>query len=378
MSGSSTLHEHEDRVRYCLELLGFRPHGELHLEPLRDGRSGAFTYRIRSGNEALILKIVLADSHPLVVERGRREALFYSLLGGVVPLAVPEVVATYGPVRDAAEQDGSRNNAAPVGTALLLRAYRSPQPVAAWAQSQYEEVARQLAGLHALYWGKTDKLEKHDWLRRSSDDFSRFKEGAHSSWRGLWSQERLAAVFDAPVISRIERALEELTSQSTSSVPAAPESTAETTSVRKSDRRSACQSAFDASRSFGLPLMLCHGDAHHENLLVRDDGALVWSDWQEVGIGYGPDDVSFFYQRAVAAGGKVDWAAMLRAYHAELERLTGETIDLSALRRRAAFYEATTRLYHWPAYLQQAPESVVRAHVSRVMDLLSELDSVGG
>jgi len=101
-------------------------------------------------------------------------------------------------------------------------------------------------------------------------------EPARAAWRALWTQPRLAAVFDQATIARVEGALQSLAVEPV------------------------------ASASPDLPLTLCHGDAHHENLLTRDDGAWVWADWQEVGIGCGVDDVSFFYQRSMAAGGNPD------------------------------------------------------------------------
>lgn len=331
MSQATSLHQ--ERIQHWLDVLGYRPRGELRFQLLRDGRSGAFTYRIRSVGEALILKIVLAESPPEVVGRGVREVLFYSRLAGTIPLLLPEVVASYGP------EEGATLD----GLALLLKEYRSPQPVASWDPDQYEAVARQLARLHALYWGKAEKLARLEWLRQPNDDFSPLRESALSAWRALWAQERLVKVFDALVIDRIEKALDHLTSR------------------------------LSAPTSSELPLTLCHGDAHHENLLVREDGAWVWTDWQEVGIGHGADDVSFFYQRAVAAGGKAVLTDMLCAYHKELEHQTGTTIHLEALQRRAALHELTTRLFHWPVYLEHAPESVIRVHVSRVTGLLSGL-----
>lgn len=355
---------HRGHIHDWLDLLGRRPRGEVRYEPLRDGKSGAYTFRVIVDDEVLILKVVSSDNHPLIVERGVRETLFYSRLAGAVPIGTPEVVASYGPevaaghgrrlcVRGASagrQLLGGKEATAGAGqvvSALLLRGYRTPEPVASWDQSRFEDIARQLASLHAVHWGRVDELGSFEWLRQPDSDLSSYYDSARSAWRGLWSQERLAPVFDPSVIHRIEHALDHVRTVVAN---------AESSSTHQAD----------------LPLTLCHGDAHHENLLVRDDGAWVWADWQEVRIGYGPDDISFFYQRAVAAGGTADWLHMLRAYHRELECQTGTIIDFEVIRRRAVSYELTTRLFQWPVYLEQAPENVIRAHVSRVIELIAE------
>lgn len=357
---------HQGHIYDWLDLLGHRPRGAVRYEPLRDGKSGAYTFRIIVDDEVLILKVVSSGSHPFVIARGVREALFYSRLAGAVPLSTPEVVASYGPkvgtghggsscVHDASEGRQSLSGevataaAGQVVSALLLRAYRSPEPVGSWDRSRFEDVARQMARLHAVYWDRVDEFRSSEWLRQPDSDLSPYYDSARSAWRGLWSQERLAPVFDPSVIQRIEHALDHVRTVLEDAEPS---------NTHHAD----------------LPLTLCHGDAHHENLLVREDGAWVWSDWQEIGIGYGPDDVSFFYQRASASGARADLEQMLRAYHEELERQTRKTVEFAAIRRRAGMYELMTRLFHWPMYLQQAGESTVRLQVSRVLELLADLD----
>jgi aminoglycoside phosphotransferase (APT) family kinase protein len=47
-----------------------------------------------------------------------------------------------------------------------------------------------------------------------------------------------------------------------------------------------------------LPACLIHGDLHAGNLLRDAEGASVWADWQEVGIGQGPEDLALLWQRA--------------------------------------------------------------------------------
>jgi aminoglycoside phosphotransferase len=323
---------HMQYIEQWLQLLSYPPRGEIDFEVLRAGQSGAMTYRLRVSGEVLVLKIIPVKSAPYVLKRGERETLFYTLLAASIPVLTPKVVACYGP--DAR------------GCALLLKAYDSLQAIARWPETDYQTAARQLARLHAAYWDKTDTLQPYTWLRQPSHDFAPYREGALTAWRALWTQERLAALFDTRMIRRIEQEVDELTRSPSS------------------------------NQVINLPLTLCHGDAHHENVLVRGDGAWVWADWQEVGIGYGHDDLSFFYQRAAAAGGRVSLSLLLHAYQAELANCVGTTIDLTVLEQAVARSELTTRLLHWPAYLADAADAVVRQHVARVAVLLDSLETV--
>ena len=62
-------------------------------------------------------------------------------------------------------------------------------------------------------------------------------------------------------------------------------------------------------------MTLCHNDCPIGNLL-RDEGRLVWADWQEAGIGQGANDL---YQRADMPVDRV----VVRAYQERLEEETG-------------------------------------------------------
>src|SRR5207248_3768212 len=102
-------------------------------------------------------------------------------------------------------------------------------------------------------------------------------------------------------------------------------------------------------RSF--PLTLCHGDCHAGNLLMDSRDQLVWADWQEVGVGYGPEDLSFFLQRAEAGGASPPRDEMMHAYRSRLEAKMGEHIPAEMLDRAIDFSELWVRLLYWPSYL---------------------------
>lgn len=98
-----------------------------------------------------------------------------------------------------------------------------------------------------------------------------------------------------------------------------------------------------------LPTCLCHGDWHLGNLL-DDDGTVVWIDWQEAGIGHGPEDLALLWQRAERDGWDPPRDAMLAAY----ARARGIPDD-AVLRRASVAAELTLLLLSWPARLLAAP-----------------------
>jgi aminoglycoside phosphotransferase (APT) family kinase protein len=119
------------------------------------------------------------------------------------------------------------------------------------------------------------------------------------------------------------------------------------------------------------PMTLCHGDCHIGNLLYDAGDRLVWADWQEVGIGRGPDDLSFLLQRAVADGASVPETSLLAAYRDELIALTGTSLTLKTLQGIMDAFELRTRLLEWPPYLAMGDDRRIAAHVARIEQILS-------
>ncbi len=122
-----------------------------------------------------------------------------------------------------------------------------------------------------------------------------------------------------------------------------------------------------AVRAF--PPTLCHGDCHIGNLLRDRDGHLVWADWQEVGIGRGPEDLSFLLQQAWFEGAAVSLDEVAEAYRERLERALGRNFSLSAIIAVMHAAELRTRLLEWPAYLKHAPEAALAQILDRIQYL---------
>jgi Ser/Thr protein kinase RdoA (MazF antagonist) len=319
------------RIAPYLTLLGIDPTEVAAVEVLQAGISGADTYRLRRAEGDAVLKVTPPGRGRLAEDRARRELAFYQTLAPTLPLQVPRLLA-------GAETAG--------GTVLLLGAYQPSPPVPAWPTADYLEAAAQLARLHAVYWDGTAELAAYSWLRRRTpaDDAADLAQ-AHSDWQTLQAQPAFAAILSPTEYAWIERLLARM----------------------------------DAARAplAALPPTLCHGDANPWNVLRAADGTLVWTDWQEVGVWVGPEDLAFLLQQATVAGGTVPAAAALTAYHAALAAALPAPPSLPALQQAIMAAELWSRTLYWPAYLTGTPPDHLATMLARIRYLAGALGLAG-
>jgi thiamine kinase-like enzyme len=311
----------------------------LGFDLLQGGISGSYTYRVRldSGAEIsgadisgpAILKVTLANSEPYVLDRARREFEFYHTLAGQIPLRTPPVLAS---VQDPAS-----------GTYLLLAALEPVQPPRAWQAADFASVAEELAALHARFWGDVNELSRYSWLRQPVGDTSPAEiDAAQAAWQSLGEQHKLGDVLTAPVRRSLSQWVAHI-------------------------------STVDAMLA-AFPLTLCHGDCHIGNLLRDAQGNRVWADWQEVGVGRGPEDLSFLLQRAYHDGNEVPWERTVASYQQHLQANVGEPVPLAAIQRTMEASELRTELAQWPFYLQWATVDQVSRMVHRMESLVNRLE----
>ena len=228
-----------------------------HLELLSGGVSGAATYRVHGLTEPCVLKIIAAESAAYVRARGYREIRFYNELAARIPLHTPRVLGSL------TEESGF--------CALLLAAYTPIKPARELDDAEFTEIAKQLASFHAAYWNRTDQLDTLSWLEKPKPlNLTNDVRHAYETWQVLARQPQLIEVLTKATLGEIESALVEVSTK--------PE--------------------YDSDTA----MTLCHGDCHLDNLLRNQEGRLLWADWQEVRIGYGPSDLTFLLQRAEANG----------------------------------------------------------------------------
>jgi hypothetical protein len=292
-----------------------------------EGISGSRTCHVWFGGEGALLKVTGPTSPPWVLERARRELSFYRTLAGTLPLRVPVLL---GACDD--EQ---------AGICLLLAGYEPTAPAAAWPVADAAEVARQLALLHARFWGAGEWLAGHTWLRRPA--------GQTDEQAILHAREQWAALSRLPRFSSLF-------------TPGAR---------RTLDGAMGRVGALDAT-IHAFPVTLCHGDCHLGNVLRDETGQFVWADWAEVGLGAGPADLSFLIQRANADGARFSVDELCSVYHLQLVAAIGEAVSLDVIRRVMDAQELRTRLLEWPYYLGGASPALLSGMLARIALLVAQ------
>jgi len=292
-----------------------------------EGISGSRTCRVWFGDEGTVLKITGPASPPWVLARARRELCFYHVLAGSVPLRVPALLGACDDER--------------AGICLLLAGYEPAPPATGWSADDAAEIARQLAGFHACFWGAGERLAGHTWLRQpeaQTDEQTILH--AREQWAALGRLPRFSSLFTAETCRALDRAM-----------------------VRVG--------ALDAT-IHAFPVTLCHGDCHLGNVLRDEEGHFVWADWAEVGMGAGPADLSFLIQRANAGGARFSVDELSSVYHRQLIEALGEPISLDEIRRVMDAQELRTRLLEWPHYLGGASPALLSDMLARIALLVAQ------
>lgn len=322
------LTSHHDLLARGLSSLGFDARPLRGFVVLAGGSSGARTYRLRFPAGDLVLKVTVAAPIGRLPERGRREILFYRYLAADARIPVPRLIASH------LDQT--------LACLLLESCVPAPDP-SRWIETMFVRVAEQLARLHAAFWNRADELAAFGWLRPDAAPGEADIRAAASSWARLRAEPRFAAVLTA---ERYADVLEQLGRLARTGIE--PDS---------------------------FPVTLCHGDFHAGNILVGPRGETVVADWQEVGPGRGPEDLSFFIQRAAFSGATVPVDAMVAAYRRGLTAAIGRVGPERDIRRVADAAELRTRLLHWPAFLTAAPAHQLAELLDRIQTLTTSRET---
>jgi Ser/Thr protein kinase RdoA (MazF antagonist) len=253
-----------------------------------------------AGRGDFVLKVASGQA---VRERTRRELNFYRDLASRVPVVVPKLVA--------AVEDRD-------GCCLLFESAGATAYPAGWSGDRWEDLATQLGGLHHERIAAT--AAGWPWAKAEYPIAEAETEVAAKTWTALGYGPLLASVW-----SRFDRLNAALTR---------------------------------------LSLCLRHGDWHLGNILLDSSDRFVWIDWQEVGLGRGPEDLALLWQRAEFDGLTPPREAMLAAY-ASARGIPDNTI----LHRATVAAELTLLLLSWPRYLVGAPEPA-RARLLRRLERL--------
>jgi len=290
---------------------------------LAGGMSGSAVIAFTLDGVPVVLKRTPASNRDAtLMERAVREARFYRDLAERVPVRTPRVLGS--------DLDPES------GVLLLLAAHGLQPPLDAWAGEDYAEVAGELGRFHAA-----------------------MREVVLPSWVGMASPQTAGQGLEA---TRMWRDF----ARTTGLVAGAM--------LRQMARTIARVVEIDAATGAG-PLTLCHGDFHAGNLLRASDGAWVWADWQDVRIGPGVDDLSFFWQRAFAATdaeSEPTFTALVDAYWAGLAATGDPGMSRAAFDRALAWSELRGWLLAWPPYLGYLSSTQQERVVARIAALLRD------
>lgn len=315
------------QLGYFLNKMGCPPEHLQGYQILQGGISGSATYRLQLGEGEFVCKITRAQSEQGVFERAQREFLFYQQLAPLVPLRVPHVVAR---VCD------------PQGIAFLLSAYQPSPPASQWQEQDYVEAARQIGELHATFWKTTEQMAQCSWLQRRNEHLSELQiKQAETQWQALQEDVDVGLLIPGHRFQRVIHFLPLLFSLE--------------------------------NRLLAFPLTLCHGDCHSDNVLKNGHGDLIWADWQEIGMGIGPADLSFFFQRAFHAGGTVPYEAMIRTYQKQIEAHMRQLLPTNRLGEVLDIIEVSAWIVQWPGYLRQASPQKLLQVLDRIDRLIDRL-----
>jgi Ser/Thr protein kinase RdoA (MazF antagonist) len=314
-----------DLITLFLNRMAWTPGEPFEHRILQKGYSGSYVYQVSFPESQAVLKIALAEGGALAIERFHRERMFYRDLADIAPLRTPMLLKAY---------EG------PEGGALMFAAYQPAIPPGRWVEEDFLEAARQLGELHGRFWSQTESLASRPWLKRPMQtNLIADTQKAYRDWDALQRKPEFSKVLTGEAIQTINALLE-----------------------RSLEIRQIIDS---------FPVTLCHGDCNTTNVLRDAQNNFIWIDWQEVGLGRGPEDLSFLLQRASAEGVSVPVQAVLPAYQSSLAARAGISITVEAIRQVMDAADLLGRLLYWPFYLSDSSEEKVRDMLESIYRLSS-------
>lgn len=252
----------------------------VELREFTHGMSGSQVYVARQEDgRACVLKVT-SLRRDNDARAGHRELAFYRDLAERLPIRTPTLLDHY------ADNDV---------IAMLLSAHGEIGPATSWDRRSWRALAVDLARLHGT------AVPEPDRWKVDRSPFHALREPDMPVVDGFWRQD-LASSLDAIIESR--ELLE--------------------------------QEILQAGKCF------IHGDCHTENIL-RENGALIWIDWQSARLGNPAMDLAFLEARATPSGARIP-PELLVTYCSERDK------DPERMRRSVIAAELSIFIFEWPPY----------------------------
>lgn len=280
----------------------------VELREFTHGMSGSQVYVARQEDgRACVLKVTSLQRDD-DARAGHRELAFYRGLAERLPIRTPTLLDHY------ADNDV---------IAMLLSAHGEIEPATSWNRRSWRALAVDLARLHGTAVPEPDRWKEH------------------------WSPLQVLRAPDLPMVEGFWR--EDLGS----SLDAVVDS-----------RELLEQAILQAGECF------VHGDCHTENIL-REDGALVWIDWQGTGIGNPALELAFLDARATPSGARVPPEVLARY-------CTERDSDLQQMWRSVIAAELAIFVFVWPPYASYNSPAGTRRVRRRTRDLAERWMEIAG
>lgn len=273
------------------------------------------------------------------------EQFFYTGLAPQMPADIP--VASCLASIDASESND--NN-----TAMILSDLREPFPVpgekrAALSAVQTRTALKWLADFHGFWWSRASDIDRSTCVLPPKEHFKRYQDTALAGNGGVWLNG--GYTYLATRQTEFESLLDDSDSDWNlllgSVLLPGQLSTAERVSMFLSPSTTSNQQF----------ITLLHGDVKSENLFTNTDGtAVVFYDFQYVGLGYGVCDLAKFFTCSVPIE-----MLMADTYHSgppeELTLQYGEEILLRAY--LADLQERSGKTYAWETFIRHWETALV-------------------
>lgn len=316
----------------ALDVLGVKAKSVQRIDTIGDNPWGAGGFRVHFvDGTTRILKVKRTGDPTGNPEGAKREALFYRGLAERMPVRVPRV--------DAVCLDEKQI------TAVLMEDCPPTPHIEGWARDHFLRAAKDLACFHTAFWNRGDELRALGFSNTPSFiEAEDMTQHARLCWNHFAGKAHFKDVLTTERLRIINQWI---------------------------DNVDATQAHLRA-----LPETLIHGDCHIGNVRQDGTGVFVWTDWQGVRIGRGPEDIAFMYLRVHNPEGRVPLNEMLAVYQEKLSKSLGQDVPMNQIRLAAAAYEWSVRLLQMPHYLDGASADRLQAGINR-LDALAGVLNIG-
>jgi len=118
---------------------------------------------------------------------------------------------------------------------------------------------------------------------------------------------------------------------------------------------------------------LCHGDFHAENMMF-DNNRLILADWQNISIGNGATDISFFISRGKASGMIINEDEIINYYCKRIYYYSGIPTEKNKIYKVINASNVFISYMYWAFYLRDSNLDRVRGIYGKMISSFKSLE----